>query len=52
MKQKKYLAVLAALFFFAGQAYADCPISMTYDQLVDCIVVEGAGDTYQPPKTN
>lgn len=27
-------------------AYAECPDSLSYDLLIDCIVVEGAGDEF------
>ena len=40
------LILIACGLFLSGQALAECPVSLTYDQLVDCIVVEGAGDRY------
>lgn len=30
----------------SGMAYAECPDSLSYEVMLDCIVVEGAGDEF------
>jgi hypothetical protein len=30
----------------SGMAYAECPDSLSYDLMIDCIVVEGAGSEF------
>lgn len=40
---------LTSLFIaslYTGQVYADCNVELPYEQLVDCIVEEGAGSKY------
>jgi len=46
-KQKSFfygIGFLAA--FMASTTQADCNVELPFDQLVDCIVVEGSGETY------
>ena len=43
---KSILYSILATLLFASNAYAECPETMPYDNLMDCIVIEGAGETY------
>ena len=43
---KKLFLSLFATMMFTGTAFAECSVTMPYEKLVDCIVIEGAGDVY------
>ena len=44
---KKIKMILISAFLMASlPAFAECPIEMDYNDLVDCIVVEGADSTH------
>lgn len=45
-KQLMILGVFGAVLF-SGNVLAECPSSLSADQIYDCIVVEGAGGTYK-----
>ena len=49
MNKKLLVCGVFAVLTFSGTAMAECPSSLTSDQMYDCIVVEGAGDTYEIP---
>jgi len=38
------LAVLTSSILLSVNAFADCPVEMSEQQILDCIVYEGAGD--------
>jgi hypothetical protein len=57
----KLLKITLILFMLvgSGSVLADCPNSLPANKLIDCIVMEGAGDVYdsetdekQPQSTN
>lgn len=45
---KKLISALSLVIGLGttGMAYAECPSSLSYDVLLDCIVVEGAGGEF------
>ncbi len=40
----------SALLASYGVSMAECPQNLNAEQMYDCIVVEGAGGSYVPPK--
>jgi len=40
----------SVLLASSGVSMAECPQNLNAKQMYDCIVVEGAGDIYEPPK--
>jgi len=41
------IAGLLSTSFYATQVQAECSVELPYEQLVDCIVVEGSGSKYK-----
>ena len=49
---KFQLVLISALLMVYLPTFADCPINMEYNELLDCIVVEGSDSSYpQIPAT-
>jgi hypothetical protein len=46
MKTISSFVVLATSVFGTSVAVAECPLELPYQNLVDCLVTEGAGDEY------
>lgn len=46
MKQMRYIFAVVMLTGLAGTSLADCPSTLTAEQMVDCIVKENAGYVY------
>ena len=36
-----------AIVVFSTAAFAECPLNMPTDELVECLTVEGSGENYQ-----
>lgn len=45
MKPQTLVVVFGGLL--SGAALADCPVSLPMQEMTDCIVAEGAGQSYQ-----
>ena len=50
MKKQLMIGGVFGAFLFTGNVLADCPSSLTVEQIYDCTVVEGAGDVYEMPE--
>lgn len=46
MKNIMSFFTVGSLLLFSSTAFAECETSMQYNELVDCIVVEGSGENY------
>lgn len=44
--RKSYIALITLTGLFASQVQAECSSNLPYEQLMDCIVVEGSGENY------
>lgn len=52
MKKQLAYAIAALAFVPVSSVIAECDVTMPYNELVDCIVVEGSGANYQERKIN
>lgn len=46
MKREWFVICMFAGLFTSGSSFAECPNNLPVDELVDCIVVEGAGGVH------
>lgn len=52
---KKHISFITAMvgsLSFSGFTMAECPNNLPVNEIVDCIVVEGAGDIHQKSEFN
>jgi len=52
MKSQLVLTLATLAFVPVSSVIADCNSNMPYNELVDCIVVEGSGENYQERKAH
>lgn len=52
MKRQLAYTIAALAFAPVSSVIAECDVNMPYNELVDCIVVEGSGANYQERKAN
>lgn len=52
MKKQLAYTIAALAFLPVSSVIAECDVNLPYNELVDCIVVEGSGANYQERKVN